>query len=175
LISNAIQLVSLALLLSGQPIRTLCREAAVTAKLLGEIVVPKWTTIGKLELLGLGPGLRDSPGIPEWPASLVGNAGNPYCKESFTIQERGGVKAMDLFFSGMRDEVVRAADPLATALRCPLSDAEKKELQQDGERLLRQMNRVPPMGLDVELIKNLDGNVADWGVKLEVITFRYVP
>jgi hypothetical protein len=156
----------------GPPVHIACREPAVTAKLLREVVVPKWTTIAKADLLGRWPGLQESPTVPEWPASLIGNADNPYCKESFTIQETGGVKALDLFFSGTHDEVAKATGILSAALRFPLSDADKKELERRRVVSLRHMDWDPPTGLDVDLIKDLNGNPADWGVRLTVMTFR---
>jgi hypothetical protein len=169
---KAIQLsVLCALLLQSLPARTPCREPGATVKLLREVVVPKWTTITKVELLRRWPGLQVSPSIPDWPASLIGNAGNPYCKESFTIQQRGGVTALNLFFSGTRDQVLEAAPTLSAALRFPLGDAEKRQLEQEDVLLLRQMGSVPPRGLDIDVIKNLDGNAADWGVRLQVTTF----
>jgi hypothetical protein len=160
------------LLQPGPPARIPCRELAMTVGLLREVVVPKWTTITKADLLRRWPGLQASHSVPEWPASLIGNVDNPYCKESFTVQETGGVTALDLFFSGTHDQVLEAARALSAVLRFPLRDADTKELEQEGVVLLRQMNRVPPMGLDVELIKSLNGNSADWGVRLSVMTFR---
>jgi hypothetical protein len=137
-----------------------------------EVVVPNWTTITKADLLTRWPGLQVSPSVPEWPAFLIGNADNRYCKESFFVLETGGIGSLSLFFSGTRVQVLEAAHTLSAALSFPLSDAENKELEQDGVVLLRQMNRVPPVGLDIEVIGNLDGNAADWGVRLTVITFR---
>jgi hypothetical protein len=160
------------LLLSGLPDRTSCREPTETARLLREVVVPKWTTIAKVDLLRLWPGLQESPGVPEWPAALIGNADDPYCKESFTVQEAGGVRSLDIFFSGTHEEVAKAAGILSAAVRFPLSAADRKELERK-RFLTRQMDRdlVPLIGLDLELIKNLNGNPAGWGVRLTVITF----
>ena len=78
---------------------------------------------------------------------------------------------MDLLFSATHDQVVDAAHTLSEALGFPLAAADRRELQRKGVLLLRQMDRVPPRGLDVELLKNLNGNAVDWGVKLTVITF----
>jgi hypothetical protein len=157
---------------STLPPRVACRDVAVTATLLREVVVPNWTTITKADLLRRWPGLQVSRSTPEWPASLIGNVDNLYCKETFSVQENGGLSDMSLFFSGTRDQVLEAARNLSAALRFPLSDADKKKLERDGVVLLRQMDRVPPVGLDVQVIGNLDGNAADWGVRLTVLTFR---
>jgi hypothetical protein len=154
------------------PGRIACREVAVTAKMLREVVVPNWTTITKADLLSRWPGLQVSASVPEWPASLIGNAENINCKESFEVLESGGIRTLSLFFSGSRTQVREAARVLSAALGFPLSDADNKELEQRGVVLLRQMNQVPPVGLDVKVIGSLDGNAADWGVELIFLAFR---
>src|SRR5215470_12425662 len=154
------------------PPRIACRDVAVTARLLREELVPNWTTITKADLLHRWPGLEAFPHVPEWPASLIDNVDNIYCKEILSVEESAGIRSMELFFSGTRVQVLDAARELSAALGFPLSDAEKKELARKRWVVAPQMNRVPPTGFTVELIGNLNGNPADWGVRLTVITFR---
>jgi len=120
--------------------------------------------------LRLWPGLQALSDVSEW--VLIANVDNIYCKEILEVHDGGGIRSMDLFYSGTRGQVLDAARDLSAALGFPLSDAEKKELERKRWIVLQQMNRVPSMGLDVEVIRNLNGNAADWGVRLTVVTFR---
>ena len=97
------------------PPRVACRDVAVTAKLLSEDVVPNWTSITKADLLLRWPGLQAFPQVPEWPASLIANVDNIYCKEILSVEESGGIRSMELFFSGTRDQMVDAARELSAA------------------------------------------------------------
>jgi len=152
------------------PPRVACRDVALTARLLRDDVVPKWTTITKADLLDRWPGLQAFPVVPEWPASLIANVDNIYCKEILSVEEGGGIRSMELFFSGTRVQVLDAARELSAALGFTLSSAEKKELDRKRWVVLLQMSRVPPMGLAVDVIKSLNGKAADWGVQLSVVT-----
>jgi hypothetical protein len=159
-------LVSLLQPAAKAPPRVACRDVAVTATLLREAVVPNWTTITRADLLRIWPGLQLSY------TSLIANVDNIYCKEILEVQKSGGIRSMDLFFSGTRVQVLDAARQLSAALGFPLSDAEKKELEERNGTQLQQMNRVPQRILNVEVIERLNGNAADWGVRLVVVTFR---
>src|SRR5215470_16656140 len=152
------------------PPRIACRDVAVTARLLREELVPNWTTITKADLLHRWPGLEAFPHVPEWPASLIANVDNIYCKEILSVEESAGIRSMELFFSGTRVQVLDAARELSAALGFTLSSAEKKELDRKRWVVLLQMSLVPPIVLAVDVIKSLNGKAADWGVQLSVVT-----